>query len=99
MRVLKGILKDSLVYYRRMEADLKRQLKKLPKGSVKRRLIKGHVYYYIQWREGRKVIHRYLGKRRPKKFIGLRQKRRLLKTELAKVRASLKLLPRRKIES
>lgn len=40
MKVLKGILKESLAYYERLERDLIRRLGKLPKGSVKRRQIR-----------------------------------------------------------
>jgi hypothetical protein len=62
MNVLKGILKESLVYYQRLERELVRRLSKLPKGSVKRRLIKGRGYYYVQRREGSKYDISTLGK-------------------------------------
>jgi hypothetical protein len=97
MRVLKGILRESLVYYERLERDLVRRLDKLPQGSVKRRRIKGGVYYYLQQREGAKVVHRYLGRSEPSALIKTVQERRLLKQELAKARAALKLLPKRKL--
>ena len=97
MRVLKGILHDSLVYYQRLERDLKRRLSRLPEGSVKRRRIKGHVYYYLQRRNGGKVVHRYLGRQKPVDLLKGIGERRQLKQELAKVRAALRLLPRRKL--
>lgn len=97
MRVLKSILKDSLVYYQRMERTLQRRLAKLPQGSVKRRRIKGHVYYYLQRRNHGKVVHRYLGRQTPHQLLEDIQQRRRLKQELAKVRAALRLLPTRKL--
>lgn len=97
MRVLKGILKDSLAYYRRLERDLRRRLVRLPKGSIKRRLIKGHAYYYLQQRDGNQVVHQYLGRRKPHELLKQINEYRLLKRELAKVRAALRLLPRRKL--
>ena len=97
MRVLKSILKDSLSYYQRLERELKRRLARLPQGSVKRRRIRGHVYYYLQRRNGGKVIHRYLGRQKPVELLKEIQERRQLKRELAKVRAALRLLPRRKL--
>ena len=97
MRVLWGILKDSLVYYQRLERELERRLARLPKGSVKRRRIKGRVYYYLQRRNGSKVIHRYLGCQKPVELVRSIQERRRLRRELAKVHAALKLLPRRKL--
>ena len=97
MRVLRSILQDSLVYYRRLERDLKRRLSRLPEGSVKRRRIKGRVYYYLQRRNGSKVVHRYLGRQKPVELLKGIRERRQLQQELVKVRAALRLLPRRKL--
>ena len=99
MKVLRGILKDSLVYYERLERDLVRRLNKLPKGSIKRRRIKGRAYYYLQHREGRKVLHQYLGREKPEALLGSIQERRMLRGELAKVQAALRLLPQRKLRA
>lgn len=97
MKVLKSILKDSLSYYQRLDRELQRRLARLPEGSVKRRRIKGRVYYYLQRRNGSKVIHRYLGRQKPVELLKDIHERRQLKQELAKVRAALRLLPRRKL--
>ena len=99
MRVLKGILKDSLAYYERLERDLIRRLGNLPKGGIKRRLIKGHAYYYLQRREGSKVVQQYLGRKKPEELMKAIDERRHLREELAKVRAALALLPRRKLQA
>ncbi len=99
MKVLRGILKDSLVYYERLERDLVRRLNKLPKGSIKRRRIKGRAYYYLQHREGSKVVHRYLGREKPEAFVSGIRERRMLRRELAKAQAALRLLPRRKLQA
>jgi len=97
MRVLKGILKDSLAYYERLQRDLERRLARLPKGSVKRRCIRGHWYYYLQRREGGKVVHQYLGRLQPGELLKQIDERHRLKKEMAKVRAALQLLPKRKL--
>ena len=97
MKVLKSILKDSLSYYQRLERDLKRRLAKLPRGSVKRRMIRGHGYYYLQRRNGGRIVHQYLGRQKPAELLKGIQERRQLKQELAKVRAALRLLPKRKL--
>ena len=99
MKVLKGILKDSLAYYERLERDLIRRLGKLPKGSVKRRAIKGRSYYYLQRREGSKVVHQYLGRKKPEALMKTVQERRQLRRELVKARAALALLPKRKLQA
>ena len=99
MKVLKGILKDSLVYYQRLERDLIRRLGQLPRGSVKRRVIKEHPYYYLQRREGSKVVHQYLGRKKPEALLKAVQERHQLRRELVKVRAALALLPKRKLQA
>ncbi len=99
MKVLRGILKDSLVYYERLERDLVRRLGKLPKGSIKRRRIKGRAYYYLQRREGRKILQQYLGREKPKALLNGIEERRMLRRELAQARAALRLLPRRKLQT
>ena len=99
MKVLRGILKDSLAYYERLERELVRRLSKLSKGSIKRRQIKGRTYYYVQRREGSKVRHQYLGRKRPEDLIKAIQERRRLRGELVKVRAALGLLPKRKLQA
>ena len=97
MRVLKSILKDSLTYYQQLDRALSRRVARLPQGSVKRRRIKGHFYYYLQRRAGGRVIHRYVGRREPVALLRDIRERRRLKQELAKVRAALQLLPQRKL--
>ena len=98
MRVLAGILKDSLRYYQRLERQLLRRGGKLPRGSVKRRRLKGRVYYYVQERRGAKIVHRYVGRQRPAALLKAIRERRMLKRELAKVRAALQLIPQRKLQ-
>ena len=97
MKVLKHILQDSLRYYQRLERDLVRRLDRLPKGSVKRRRLKGRVYYYLQERRGSRVIHRYLGRQEPAALMRSILERRALRRELAQARGALRLLPRRKL--
>ena len=38
------------------------KLKILPKGSVASKTVKGNTYYYIKYRDGKKVVSAYLGK-------------------------------------
>lgn len=41
-------------------ADMKEQIKMYPRGSLRRRLIKGREYYYLQYREGQCVRSKYV---------------------------------------
>lgn len=62
MGVIKGVLKEELENSLHMEKDYKRELEKLPKGSLIKKRIYGHEYYYLLSRECGKVIFRYKGK-------------------------------------
>ncbi len=92
MRILKGILKESKEYYQKIEHEILKRLKSLPKGSIKRRTIKGHIYYYVQFRKGTKIIQIYLGKVKPMELERKIVEREKLKRELKETRQSLKLL-------
>ena len=96
MNVLRSVLKDSKDYYRKLDAEIKKRLSKLPEGSVKKRNLRGHVYYYLQKREGSKVVHKYLGKEKPSELEGQLKERKELKAELKKVQDALKFLKRAK---
>ena len=60
--VIKGVLAEELKNSLRMKKGYESALKKLPKGSLAVRKIKGQEYYYLAKRVGRKVKHFYKGK-------------------------------------
>ena len=62
MGVIKGVLKEELKNSLQMKADYERELAKLPRGSLIKKNISGHEYYYILLRENGKVKFRYKGK-------------------------------------
>ena len=62
MGVIKGVLKEELENSLRMKRGYERELARLPKGSLIKKKIKGHEYYYILLREKGKVKFIYKGK-------------------------------------
>ena len=96
MRILANILKESEQYYRDIKLKLERQIIALPKGSVKERKISGYKYYYHQYRDGEKIVHKYLGKEKPAELLGQIDRRRSLQNELKKVKEALKIIKRSK---
>lgn len=62
MKVIKSVLKEELANSLAMKKNYERELAKLPKGSLVKKTIKGHVYYYLQVRTGGKVRFLYKGK-------------------------------------
>ena len=95
MGVIKGVLREELVNSLRMQADYERELKKLPKGSLVKKRIKGRDYYYLLMREDGKVKFIYKGKvsgdeiRKYAEIKGLRARYRNL---LSKVKKQVKFL-------
>ncbi len=62
MGVIKGVLREELENSLQMKKDYERELAKLPKGSLIKKKIKGHEYYYLLLREKGKVKFIYKGK-------------------------------------
>jgi hypothetical protein len=62
MKVIKGVLKEELANSLRMKRSYDRELLGLPKGSLVRKIIKGHQYYYLVSRERGRVKFIYKGK-------------------------------------
>lgn len=94
MRVLQGILSESKDYYLKVRDKIKKKLSNLPKGSIKGRVISGRKYYYLQKRVGRKVVHKYLGKKRPEEVLNQIKERKALGVELKKVNEALRIIKR-----
>ena len=60
--VIKGVLAEELQNSLRMKKNYEEALRRLPKGSLAVRKIKGRDYYYLARRVGGKVRHIYKGK-------------------------------------
>lgn len=62
MGPIKGVLREELSSSTRMMKGYERELAKLPKGSLVKKTIKGHEYYYLIVRTGKKIRFIYKGK-------------------------------------
>jgi hypothetical protein len=84
-----------------MIIEYTRELDVLPKGTIKEKKVKDRVYYYLLFREGDKVVTRYLGKNeealilikeqleRRKQLERMLQKLKEEKTQIKKLEAML----------
>lgn len=45
-----------------MLARYQETISELPKGTISEKLINGNTYYYLKYRDGKKVISKYVGK-------------------------------------
>ena len=59
---IKDMLNEELQNSMRIRQDYERAIKKLPKGSLVRKVIGGHEYFYLAVRDGKKVRFNYMGK-------------------------------------
>jgi hypothetical protein len=94
MDVLRGVLIESKKHYSDLGKRIAKDLKALPSGSIKKRKISGSVYYYLQKRVGKKVVHKYLGKENPEVLLKQIAERRALQAELKKVDEGLRVVHR-----
>jgi len=95
MGVIKGVLREELANSLRMQSGYERELKKLPKGSLVKKCIKGRHYYYLLMREGGKVKFVYKGKvsgEEIKKYKETKEIRARYRNLLSKVKKQVKFL-------
>lgn len=95
MRIIKSVLKEELANSMAMKKSYERELAKLPKGSLVRKTIKGHEYYYLQVREKGKVQFLYKGKLTEdevEKYDQARQYRAKYRKLLSEVNKQIKFL-------
>lgn len=95
MGIIKGVLKEELDNSIRMKKDYERELFKLPKGSLVKKRIKGHEYYYLIIRESGKVKFIYKGKvseKEIKKYREAKKYRAKYRKLLSQVKKQIKFL-------
>lgn len=46
-----------------MLAKYQEALAELPKGTISEKQVKGNTYYYLKYRDGKKIVSKYIGKK------------------------------------
>ena len=94
--VIKSVLREELQNSLRMKKQYERELAKLPKGSLVKRIIKGHEYYYLVYRENGKFKSIYKGKsvtkRELKKYQDAKELRAKYRHSLSKLKRQIRYL-------
>ena len=62
MKILNGVLNEELDRLNQLKKNYEKQIVKLPKGSLIRKNVKGNIYYYLNYRQEKKKIFKYIGK-------------------------------------
>ena len=95
--VIKGVLAEELENSLRMKREYEKALRGLPKGVLVLKVVKGHSYYYLVKRVGKKVQYIYKGKVSDairKKYDLVKQKRAKYRQLLSQVKKQIKFLKR-----
>ena len=87
--VIKSVFIDELERNKRLVSRYTAELASLPKGSVFLRKIGNQQYYYLNFRDGKKVISKFLGKENSFDLEGL-QKQIARRKELQQILKRLK---------
>ncbi len=74
METLNGILMEELDRLKNLKKIYEDSLSKLPKGCLIKKEIRGHIYYYLNYRSGKKSIFEYLGKLSDKEIYQIKNK-------------------------
>ena len=62
MSIVSSLISKESIRNQTMINEYEKELKNLPKGSIKSKTIGKNIYYYLYFRNGKKVISKYLGK-------------------------------------
>ncbi|MDI6740533.1 MAG: hypothetical protein QME74_09245 [Candidatus Edwardsbacteria bacterium] len=73
---IKPALREELRNSQRMLRSYQSQLAKLPRGSLVRRIVKGHGYYYLVMRVKGRVKVEYRGKASPQEILRYKDAKR-----------------------
>lgn len=92
MSILMGVLKEELDRLDRQQGAYERDLKELPKGYISKKNIRGKVCYYLQHRDGSKVVSKYISANDLPVLEAQVARRKQLEASLRRVREDRKQL-------
>ena len=94
---IKDVLREELDNSLQMKQNYEQALAGIPKGSLVRRILKGHPYYYLVFRENGKVRSVYKGKlskHESREFDKAKQQRAQYRQQLSEVNKQIRFLHR-----
>lgn len=93
--VIKSVLAEELKNSLKMQKEYEKALKRLPEGCLVGKNIRGHVYYYLVKRNGKKIDYIYKGKlskAEVKKYDEAKRVRAKYRKLLSQVKKQIKFL-------
>lgn len=92
MSILMGVLREELDRLNQHEAIYERDLQEVPKGYISKKNIRGKVSYYLQHREGSKIISKYISAEDLPEVEAMVKRRKHLEASLRRVKQDQKRL-------
>jgi len=92
---IKDVLREELDNSLQMKQNYEQALDGIPKGSLVRRILKGHPYYYLVFRENGQVRSVYKGKLSKqdcREFDKAKQQRAQYRQQLSEVNKQIRFL-------
>lgn len=62
MSIMSSLIDKESLRNQNMIAEYEKELTTLPKGSIKTKKVGNRIYYYLNYRDGKKVVSKYVGK-------------------------------------
>lgn len=95
--IIEGVLEEELQHLLEVKNEYEKELSKLPKGALVKKKIKGHIYYYLAHREGKKVIFDYqkdISEEDIKKHQEAKKDRKKYRKLLSEIKKEIKFIRR-----
>lgn len=94
MSVLDNVLREEYDRLQRMRAAMVREYDELPQGYISKKMIRGRPCYYLQRRDGAKIVSSFVAVDGLPELQGKIEKRNKLKASIKEIDLNLKKLKR-----
>ncbi|MBR3438940.1 MAG: hypothetical protein IKH13_05490 [Clostridia bacterium] len=94
MFVLDEVLIEEYSRLKRMKSQMEKDYLNLPVGYISQKRINGCIYYYLQHREGKKVVSRYIKPAEVENIRTLISRKKSLKASLNNIEIEMKKIKR-----
>lgn len=92
MSILMEVLQEELDRLNRQQSVYEADLQELPKGYISKKNIRGKESYYLQHREGNKIVSKYISADELPEVEALVKRRKQLEASLRRVKQDQKKL-------
>ena len=94
MSILDEVLLEEYNRMKKMRIVMKKEMDSLPKGYISKKMINGKQHNYLQWRQGKKIVSKYVPEKRAEELKRQIEKRNQLKISMHEIDDNLKKIER-----